>query len=88
MAGPDGRGGRQQTAPYARANHPALASRPIYSFLQIAHPAGGDANKASEFIAAPSDVEGPVTQAWIGSELLAPKAQPNYRVVDGKVVPK
>jgi hypothetical protein len=88
MAGPDGRGGRQQTAPYARANQPALASRPTYPFPQIAHPAGGDATKGSEFIAAPSDVEGPARQAWVGSELLAPKPQPFYVVVDGKVVPK
>lgn len=40
MAGPDGRGGRAQTAPFARPNQPALASRPIYPLPQIARPTG------------------------------------------------
>lgn len=32
IANPDGRGGRAQTAPYARPNHTAQSSRPIYPF--------------------------------------------------------
>ena len=80
MAGPDGRGGRQQTAPYAPANQPAQASRPIYPFPQIAHAKGKDLSQTSDFSAA--------TQPWIGSEMLAPKTPPAYVVVDGKVARK
>ena len=85
MAGPDGRGGRTQTAPFARPNQPALSSRPIYPFPQIAHPVGSAAANAADFVAAPSDVSGPVTQSWVGSDLLTMKAPVFYSVVDGKL---
>lgn len=61
MGGPDGRGGRAQTAPYARPNLTAQASRPIYPF-QIAHPTGNSTSAAKDFVAAPSNVPGPMTQ--------------------------
>ena len=38
FGGPDGRGGQQQTAPYAKANQPAQASRPIYRFRRLHMP--------------------------------------------------
>ena len=85
MAGPDGRGGRQQTAPYAPTNQPAQASRPIYPFPQIAHAKGNDLSQASKFSAAPSDVQGQATQPWIGSEMLTMRTPSSYRIVDGKV---
>lgn len=83
MAGPDGRGGCTQTAPYARPNQPALASRPLYPFPQIAHAIGEKTGEATDFVAAPSDVTGSATQAWTGSELLSPKKPTNYAAVDG-----
>ena len=86
MAGPDGRGGRQQTVPYARPNQPAQASRPIYPFPQLAHAQGSDPAAASDFVPAPSDVTGPATQSWVGSDLLAGKALPFYTIRDGKLV--
>lgn len=88
MAGPDGRGGRAQTAPYARPEQAALASRPIYPFPQIPRPIGPDLSKADDFVAASSDVSGPATQAWLGSDLLAPRAPANYMVVDGQLKEK
>ena len=86
MAGPDGRGGRSQTAPYARENQPAKTSRPIYPFPQIAHTKGNETSSAANFVAAPSDATGPATQTWTGSELLAQKAPIAYVVQDGKVI--
>jgi len=86
MGGPDGRGGRSQTAPYARESQPAVASRPIYPFPQIAHPIGDAISKAADFSAAPSDVHGPITQEWVGLELLSPTAPVNYTVRDGKLM--
>lgn len=83
MAGPDGRGGRQQTAPYARAKQPALSDRPIYPFPQIAHATGSDLSKATAFSPAPGDVQGPATQKWIGSDLLTTKVLSTYVVLDG-----
>ena len=85
MAGPDGRGGRTQTAPFAQPSKPALSSRPIYPFPQIAHPVGSATANAGDFVAAPSDVSGPVTQSWVGSDLLTMKAPVSYSVVDGKL---
>lgn len=85
MAGPDGRGGRTQTAPYARPNQPAQASRPIYPFPQIPLPIGKDLSTAKDFRAGPSDVSGPVTQPWVGSDLLAPKTPAAYAVLHGEL---
>lgn len=86
MGGPDGRGGRQQTAPYAHPNQPAQASRPIYPFPELAHAQANDLTTASAFVPAASDVTGPATQSWVGSDLLAGKAFPFYTVRDGKLV--
>ena len=85
-AGPDGRGGGRQTAPFAQPAKPVLASRPIYPFPQIAHATGANTSSATDFVEAPSDVKGPATQTWIGSELLAPVKPPPYTVHDGKLV--
>lgn len=85
-AGPDGRGGRQQMAPYARTNQPAQTSRPIYPFPQIAHASGAATSNASDFVPSPSDFQGPATQTWIGSELLAPKTPVLFAVRDGKLI--
>lgn len=87
-SGPDGRGGRTQTAPYATAKQPSLASRPIYPFPQIAHATSSNASQVSDFVPAPSDVQGPSTQPWTGSELFAAKAPRPYIVQDGKLVPR
>ena len=84
--GPDGRGGRSQTAPYATAKQPTLASRPIYPFPQVAHATSSNASQGSDFASAPSDVQGPATQPWTGSELVAAKAPRSYIVQDGKLV--
>ena len=85
MAGPDGRGGRTQTAPFAQPSKPALSSRPIYPFPQIAHAVGTATANASDFVAAPSNVSGPATQPWVGSDLLTMKPPVSYSVVDGKL---
>ena len=85
-AGPDGRGGRMQTAPYATPQQTTLATRPIYPFPEIPHPAGTDLLQWTGFKPAPSDVHGPVTQSWVGESLLAPKVPPTYTVKDGKLV--
>lgn len=86
--GPDGRGGQRQTAPYARANQAAVASRPLYPFPSVAEPTGSDLTVASSFTSSQGLKPSGDILKWTGAELLAPKAAPFYEVVDGKLTAK
>lgn len=81
---PDPAGGKTPVMPYAAPNKPALYTRPIYAFPNIARYSGkGDAKDAASYI----PVKGPIalpqhfdTQA---AALIGPDNQKSYRVTDG-----
>jgi len=84
--GPDGRGGKTQSAPYARNNQTVVSSRPIYPFPTIARYAGsGDPASASSYTASPSPATETNVLDWYGAELLRPGFQMNYTVSNGKL---
>jgi feruloyl esterase len=84
--GPDGRGGKAQSAPYAREKQAAVSSRPIYPFPAIARYSGsGDPAKDSSYIASPSPASDTNVLDWYGAELLRPGFQMNFTVSNGKL---
>ncbi|WP_322049558.1 tannase/feruloyl esterase family alpha/beta hydrolase [Paraburkholderia sp. J67] len=92
QGGSDGRGGgmggRAALPPVAIPNQPALASRPIYPFPQIAHYLGkGDPSLASSYGPAPSPVKEPETIDWYGAFMLRPGFQKQYVVRDDEIFP-
>jgi hypothetical protein len=69
-------------------NQPAIASRPIYPFPQIAHYSGkGDRAKASSYVSAPSPVKEPAKIDWFGAFMLRPGFQKQYVVRDDQIFP-
>ncbi|WP_167056833.1 tannase/feruloyl esterase family alpha/beta hydrolase [Burkholderia sp. Ax-1719] len=96
QGGSDGRGGGQSGGigahaalpPVAIPNQPALASRPIYPFPQIAHYSGkGDPAKASSYVSAPSPLKEPAKIDWFGVFMLRPGFQKQYVVRDDQIFP-
>lgn len=84
--GPDGRGGKAQSTPYAPGNQTPVASRPIYPFPAIARYSGsGDPSKDSSYVSSPSPAAETNVLDWYGAELLRPGFQMNYTVTDGKL---
>ncbi|WP_321814878.1 MULTISPECIES: tannase/feruloyl esterase family alpha/beta hydrolase [unclassified Paraburkholderia] len=92
QGGSDGRGGgmgaHAALPPVAIANQPALASRPIYPFPQIAHYLGkGDPASASSYGPAPSPAKEPAKIDWYGAFMLRPGFQKQYVVRDDQIFP-
>ncbi|MDE1140081.1 tannase/feruloyl esterase family alpha/beta hydrolase [Paraburkholderia tropica] len=92
QGGSDGRGGgmgaHAALPPVAIPNQPALASRPIYPFPQIAHYLGkGDPKLASSYGPAASPVKEPASIDWYGAFMLRPGFQKQYVVRDDTLFP-
>ena len=85
--GPGGPGGGTPSLAYAQPAQPALATRPVYAYPNVAHYTGkGDPNDAANYEPVKTTVKLPQIFDTEAVKLIGPNNQKFYHVVNGKLV--
>ena len=84
---PPGGPAAEKPAPLPRPDAPALATRPVYAYPQIAKYIGKGSDKdAANFVASAPIVAEPAAYAWEGASFIGPDFLKSYSAKDGKLV--